>query len=36
MTAVKHCNEDEIRLLDSEVSDLRAQLRQSRSFTAEL
>ena len=36
MTAVKHCNEDEIRLLDSEVSDLRVQLRQSRSFTAEL
>ena len=36
MTAVKHCYEDEIRLLDSEVSDLRVQLRPSRSFTAEL
>lgn len=36
MTAVKHCYEDEIRLLDTEVNDLRAQLRQSRSFTTEL
>ncbi len=36
MTAIKHCYEDEIRLLDNEVNDLRAQLRQSRSFTTEL
>lgn len=36
MTAVKHSYEDEVRILDSEVAELRAKLRQSNSYIQEL
>ncbi len=36
MNTVRHSYEDEVRVLDSEVSDLRAKLRQSASYIEEL
>jgi FtsZ-binding cell division protein ZapB len=36
MTAVKHSYEDEVRLLDTEVAELRAKQRQSTSYIQEL
>jgi peptidoglycan hydrolase CwlO-like protein len=36
MNAVKHSYEDEVRLLDTEVAELRAKLRQSTSYIQEL
>ena len=36
MSAVKHSFEDEVRLLDAEVADLRAKLRQKNAYIIEL
>ena len=36
MNAVKHSYEDEVRIVDAEVGELRAKLRQSESYILEL